>query len=405
MLRRGTIERAMRSSLILVAACLLAGCGKGSEQQGPPPPPTVAVATPLQRDVTDWDEYVGRFEAIEDVDVMPRVSGQVVSINFRPGVSVGRGAVLFEIDPRPFRANLERARAQALRAQATLTNARSEAERARKLLGFNAVSREETDQKTAAVRTAAADLAAARASVDAAALDLSFTTVRSPIAGRVSDRRVSVGDNVAAGQTLLTKVVSVDPIWFTFDGAESLYLKYIREDQTGDRKSSRYAPNPVEIQLADESGYRWRGRMSFVDNAIDPQAGTIRAHAVIANPKGFLVPGMFGRARLLGSSTYKALLVPADAVVTDQARKLIWVVGRDGKPVQRTVTLGPLVDGLQVVKQGLAPTDRVVLDNIGMLQPGMQVKTRAGQIKPVPGKPPEAAPVSAPPAGDATTAG
>jgi RND family efflux transporter MFP subunit len=382
-------------------ALLLAGCG-GQPQPAAPPPPTVSVSVPLQRQITDWDEYVGRFEAIEDVDVMPRVAGQITSIAFRPGVTVGRGAVLFTIDPRPFRATLERAQAQSSRAAATLANARSEAARARTLLGYNAVSREESQQKDAAVRTAAADLAAARASVNAAQLDLSFTTVRAPITGRVSDRRVSVGDNVAAGQTLLTRMVSVDPIWFTFDGAESLYLKYIREDREGGRRSSRYEPNPVEIQLADETGYRWRGRMTFVDNAIDPGSGTIRAHAVVANPDGFLVPGMFGRARLLGSTSYTALLIPPSAVVTDQTRKLVWVLGRDGKTVQRVVKLGPQVDGLAVVRDGLAPTDRVIIDNIGMLQPGMPVKPRRGVIRPTPPKPSDSTPVTAPPPGDAT---
>lgn len=394
----------MRSILIIAALFALAGCGGKGEQQGPPPAPTVSVAAPLQRQITDWDEYVGRFEAIQDVEVMPRVSGQITEIGFRPGVEVGRGQMLFRIDPRPYQAALAQARAQALRASATLANARSEAARAQKLLGFQAVSREEAEQKDAGVRTAAADLAAARAAADNAALNLSFTTVRSPIAGRVSDRRVSVGDNVAVGQTLLTKVVSVNPIWFTFDGAESFYLKYIRQDKEGGRQSSRYAPNPVEIQLADETGYRWRGRMTFVDNAIDTGSGTIRAHAEVANPDGFLVPGMFGRARLLGSTSYTAMLVPPTAIVTDQTRKLVWVIGRDGKTAQRVVTLGPEVDGLTVVREGLTPRDRVVIDNIGMLQPGMPVQTKQGRITAKPAKPADSTPITAPPAGDAQTA-
>lgn len=394
----------MRSILIIAGLFALTACGGNGEQQGPPPAPTVSVAAPLQRQITDWDEYVGRFEAIQDVEVMPRVSGQITEIGFRPGVEVGRGQMLFRVDARPYQAALAQARAQTLRAQATLANARSEAARAQKLLGFQAVSREEAEQKDAAVRTAAADLAAARAAADAAELNLSFTTVRSPIAGRVSDRRVSVGDSVAAGQTLLTKVVSVNPIWFSFDGAESFYLKYIRQDQDGGRQSSRYAPNPVEIQLADETGYRWRGRMTFVDNAIDTGSGTIRAHAEVANPDGFLVPGMFGRARLLGSTSYTAMLIPPTAIVTDQTRKLVWVIGRDGKTAQRVVALGPEVDGLTVVREGLTPRDRVVIDNIGMLQPGMPVQIKPGKITPKPSKPADSTPVTAPPPGDAQTA-
>jgi RND family efflux transporter MFP subunit len=391
--------------LVLIAVALaLASCGRGEKEQAPPPP-TVSVAVPLQREINDWDEYVGRFEAIQDVDVTPRVTGQITAVGFRPGVEVGKGQLLFQIDRRPFEAALAQARAQVARAQATLANARTESARARKLLGFAAVSREESEQKDAAVRTATADLAAAEATARNAALDLSFTTVRSPIAGRVSDKRVAIGDQVAAGTTLLTKVVSVNPIWFSFDGAESFYLKYIRQARSGERGSSRYAPNPVDIKLADETGYRWHGRMTFVDNAIDPNAGTIRAHAEVSNPDGFLVPGMFGRARLLGSGAYKALLVPPVAIVTDQSRKVVWVVGQDGKPVQRDVRLGPVVDGLQVIRDGLAPTVRVVIDNIGMLRPGAPVKTRAGRITPLADTTPKTVPLSAPPPAEATTAG
>jgi RND family efflux transporter MFP subunit len=232
---------------------------------------------------------------------------------------------------------------------------------------------------------------------------MEFTTVRAPIGGRVSDKRVAIGDYVVAGQTLLTRIVSTNPIWFTFDGAESFYLKYVRQDKNGERRSSRYAPNPVEIQLADESGYRWRGRMVFVDNAIDPRSGTIRAHAEVANPDGFLVPGMFGRARLLGSGTYKAMLVPDEAVVTDQTRRLVYVVGRDGKVAPRLVETGPMVEGLRVIRTGLAPTDRVVLDGLARLQPGTAVKPKLTAIKPrAADDAPVATPITTPPPAEAT---
>jgi RND family efflux transporter MFP subunit len=379
-----------------VAAC-------SNATPAPPPPPTVSVAAPLQRNVVDWDEYVGRFEAIQDVQVLPRVSGPVTKIGFREGVEVAQGAVLFEIDPRPYRAALAQAQAEVQRAQATLTNARAELARARQLLEAQAISREEYEQKLAAARTGEAGIAAARAAADARALDVSFTTVRSPIAGRVSDKRVALGDFVTAGQTLLTRVVSVNPIWFSFDGAESFYLKYIRQAAGGERASSRYAPNPVEIQLADEQGYRWRGRMVFVDNAIDDRSGTIRAHAEVTNPNGFLVPGMFGRARLLGSGTYRAMLVPDEAIVTDQTRRIVYVVGRDGKTAPRVVETGPLVEGLRVVKSGLAATDRVVIDGLARLQPGMPVQTRTAQIKSrAANDAPVSTPVTAPPPASAT---
>jgi RND family efflux transporter MFP subunit len=363
----------------------------------------VSVAVPLKRDVVDWDDYVGRFEAVQDVEVRPRISGAVESVMFREGVEVGQGQALFVIDPRPYRAALAQAQADLAKAQAAVTNARTELTRAQKLIEVQAISREEFETKQANLRSAAASAGSARASVDARALDLSFTTVRSPIAGRVSDKKVSIGTYVGAGQTVLTRVVSVNPIRFGFDGAESFYLKYVRQARTGERQSSRYAPNPVDIQLADEKGYRWHGRMKFVDSAIDPQSGTIRAFAEVANPDGFLVPGMFGRARLLGSGTYKALLVPDEAIVTDQTRRFVYVVGRDGKTVQRPVETGPLVEGLRVIKTGLAPTEKVVLDGLARLQPGVAVTARTVQMKPrAADDAPTSSPLTAPPASEAT---
>ncbi|HEX8387683.1 MAG TPA: efflux RND transporter periplasmic adaptor subunit [Sphingomonas sp.] len=384
-----------------VLALVVTACAQ--EPPAPPPPPTVSVANPLQRVVTDWDDYVGRFEAIQDVQVMPRVSGQVTRVGFREGVEVGRGQFLFEIDPRPYRAALAQAEAEVARARATLLNARQEAARSRTLLASNAASREEFEQRTAAVRTGEAGLAAAQAAARARALDVGFATVRSPVAGRVSDKRVAVGDFVTAGQTLLTRVVSVNPIWFTFDGAESFYLKYIRQNASGERRSSRYAPNPVDIQLADERGYSRRGRMVFVDNAIDTGSGTIRAHAEVPNPDGFLVPGMFGRARLLGSGSYTAMLIPDEAIVTDQTRRIVYVVGQDGKTAPRNVETGPMVEGLRVVRSGLMPRDRVVLDGLAQMQPGSAVQARMTRITPrAANDSPVSSPLSAPAAAEAT---
>lgn len=381
------------SLLITSLIFALAGCGR--EAPPPPPLPSVTVAAPLQRDVRDWDDYVGRFEAIEDVQVLPRVSGQVTQIGFRAGVEVGKGQLLFQIDPRPYRAQLEQAKAQTARAQAALVNARTELKRTESLRKFQAVSQEEFETRLATLRSAEADLAAAQAASRARALDVEFTSVRAPISGRVSDKRVAIGDYVSAGQTLLTTVVTVNPIWFSFEGAESLYLKYIRQAQKGERTSSRYAANPVEVQLADENEYRWRGRMIFVDNAIDTNSGTIRAHAEIANPSGFLVPGMFGRARLMGSGTYRAVLVPDEAIQTDQTRKLVYLVGKDGKAIPRPVETGPMVEGLRVIRSGLTSNEKIVIDGLARLQPGMKVQTRSGQIRPRAASQ-EARPASAP---------
>ena len=394
-------SRKARPILAIAAILALAACSKG----GPPPPPTpqVTAALPLQRDVVDWDEYVGRFEAIQDVELRPRVSGTIDRILFANGQHVRAGETLFTIDPRPYLATLAQARAQVAKAQAGLTNAQSELARAEKLLAAEAISKEEYETKLATVRSGQADLGAARANVSTAQLNLGFTSVRSPITGIVSDRRVSKGNYATEATTVLTRVVSTDPIWFSFEGAESFYLKYLRQDKAGERGSSRRTPNPVEVQLADEKGYRWHGRMEFVDNAIDPNSGTIRAHAVIANPDGFLTPGLFGRARLLGSGTYHAMLVPDEAIVTDQTRKFVYVVGRDNKVLQRLVETGPQVEGLRVVKSGLAPTEHVVIEGFTTLQPGATVKANMTRMRPkAVDTAPQSTPESAPPASDAT---
>jgi RND family efflux transporter MFP subunit len=394
----------MKLRTLTIAAAVLASAACSQPEPPAPPLPQVAVATPLERSVTDWDDYVGRFEAIEDVEIVPRVSGNVTRIAFREGLTVAKGALLYEIDPRPFRAALAQAEAEVARARANRAVAASELARAAELLPMEAISKELYEQKAAASKAAEAALGAARATAEARRLDLSFTQVRAPVAGRVSDRRASLGDYVTAGQTVLTRVVSVDPIWFTFDGAESFYLKYVRQDQSGERQSSRYAPNPVEIQLADEAEYRWRGKMVFVDNGIDPRSGTIKARAEIANPDGFLVPGLFGRARLLGSGTYKGLLVPDEAVITDQTRRAVFVLGKDNKVEMRNVELGPMVEGLRVIRKGLKPGDKVVLDGLARLQPGAQVQPKPQAIKPrAANEAPVALPVTAPPAAEAKT--
>lgn len=374
----------MRFRSVSVSAALLLGACGGGQAPPPPPPPQVTVALPLQKDVVDWDDYTGRFEAPQDVQVRPRVNGVITAIHFDNGQDVQAGQSLFTIDPRPYRAALEQARAQVARAQATAANARQVATRSRALNAAQAVSKEELEANIAAQRSAEADLAAARAAVSAADLNLGFTTVRAPFSGRISDRRVSLGDSVKDGDTVLTRIVSLDPIWFSFEGAEAFYLKNLRQAVRGERGSSRNTANPIEIQLADESGYRWRGRMTFLDNAIDPGSGTIRARAVLPNPRHFLTPGMFGRARLLGSGTYKALLVPDEAIVTDQTRRLIYVVNRENKVASRLVEVGTMVEGLRIVRAGLAPTDIVILDGLGRLRPGTAVTPQRSQIKPRP---------------------
>lgn len=285
-----------RIGFFVVALLGLAGCGE-TPARGPSGPPSVTVAAPLVKPIVDWDDYVGRFEARQMVEVRPRVSGYVDRIAFRDGDFVRAGELLYVIDPRPFAAALAQAEAEVARAEAAAVLARANAARGETLMADEAVSREEADTLRAAAAQADAALKAARAAARVRALDVEFTRVTAPISGRLSDRRVDVGGYVQAGETVLTSVVALDPIHFVFTGSEAVYLKYQRANRAGTRPSSRVAPNPVEIRLADETVYRWKGRMDFVDNVIDQGSGTMRGRAVVRNPDGFLTPGMFGHWR------------------------------------------------------------------------------------------------------------
>lgn len=378
-------RRARRTTLLRIPAMLaaLAAIAACSHQAPPAPaPPRVSVATPLVRNVVDWDEYIGHFEAPQSVELRARVTGQVTQVLFRDGQSVRKGQPLFVIDPRPYKAALDQARAAVESARATRRNAVSIEKRSAILEAAHAVSEEALETNQAQARTATAALHAAQAALETAELDYAWTTVRAPISGRISSRRVSIGDQVKAGDTLLTRVVSLDPIWFVFDGAESFYLKYLRQARQGQRQSSRDFENPIDIKLSDETRFLHHGKMVFVDNAIDTGSGTIQAHAVVDNHDHFLTPGMFGRARLLGSGTYRAMLVPDEAIVTEQSLKEVLVLARDGTVTKRAVELGPEVLGLRAVKGGLAPTDLVILDHITELRPGMKVTPQRTAIKP-----------------------
>jgi RND family efflux transporter MFP subunit len=376
--------------LLVVSAC-------SQEESAPPPPPQVSVANPLSRNVVDWDEYIGHFKAPQSVELRARVSGQVTQILFRDGQNVREGEPLFIIDPRPYKAVLDQSRAAVESAEATRQNAISIEARAATLAATSTVSREKLEADQTRLRTATATLNAAKAALEAAELNYDWTTVRAPISGRVSSRRVSIGDHVEAGNTLLTTVVSLDPIWFVFDGAESFYLKYLRQARQGQRQLSRDFENPIDIRLSDETTFSHRGRMVFVDNAIDIESGTIQAHAVVDNHDHFFTPGMFGRARLLGSGSYSAMLLPDEAIITRQSLKEVFVLARDSTVTKRTVELGPEVLGLRVVRNGLASTDLVILDHITQLQSGMKVVPRRTAIEPCdadagPGAPSVAAP-------------
>ena len=388
------------AALLSVAFAALAACH--AKPPPPPPPPTVIVAKPLAKRIVDWDDFVGRFEAVNSVDVRPRVSGYLQSIDFTDGQMVHKGQVLFVIDPRPYRAALDQAKGQLAHAEAALANAKVELDRAVKLLAAHAIAEQEYQTRLATEQQAAADIESAKATLAVAALNLEFTRVTSPVSGRASDRRYSVGNLVTQDSTILTNVVDLNPIRFSFYGAESLYLKYQRQNQSGLRPSSRQFANPVEIRLQDQPGFAIHGRMDFVDNVLDPNSGTIRGRALVSNPNFVLTPGLFGHVRLLGSGAYDALLVPDEAITTQQSDQIVMVVGRDGKVEQRKVATGPTVDGLRVVRSGIRADDELVIDGIQRAKVGLKVNTKAGRItSPDPGVSPTPADLAPPPAAGA----
>ena len=366
------------SPLVLLAAAATIWSSDPSPAAAPTAP-TVTVAAPIERNVNQWDDYVGRFEASRSVEVRPRVSGAIIAVHFTDGAIVRQGQLLFTIDPRPFAAALAEARAGVATAQSELALAETNLARGRRLLETEAVSQASVDQLIAKERSARAALAAAQARVQARALDVEFTRVRAPIGGRISDRKIDPGNLVSAGDaggTLLTTINALDPIYFTFDVPESLFLKSSRQRQGGE-------PGDVtEIRLQDEADYNWRGRLDFTDNGINQNSGTVRARAIVPNPNYFLTPGMFGNMRLADGGTTAALLVPDAAIRTDQARKIVLTVGKDGTVAAKPVETGPLVAGLRVIRSGLAKSDRIVVQGVQFAMPGSKVNVRVTQVRP-----------------------
>ncbi len=329
------------------------------------PPPQVSVATPLRQSVVDWDDFTGRFEAPERVDVRARAGGYLQSANFREGQFVQKGQLLFQLDPRPAQAQLSAARAQAQLAASDLARAES-------LLKAQAISREEYDSKRAANEVA-------QATVRARELDLEFTRVTAPVSGVVSDRRVDPGNVISGGGSgadVLTTIVSTTPIHFVFDASEAQLLKNQRETGKGGK---------VQIRLQDEADYRWTGQIDFTDNTLDSASGAVRMRAAVANPNGFLKPGMFGKAKVEGGQAYEAFLVPEDAIVPDGARKAVNVVAPDGTVTLKPVTLGPLSQGLRVIRTGVSANDKIIVNGTArMMMPGQKVKATEVKITPKP---------------------
>jgi len=373
--------RSLRSLILLAALLPALGCNRS-----PPPAPAlpeIATAQVVSKRIKDWDEYTGRFQAVDSVEIRPRASGYIDEVKFREGQLVKQGDVLFVIDQRPYQADYERARAGLELARSQFDLAKLEAARAQKLKDSGAISREELESRLSQLNQQEAGVAAAKAALDSAGLMLSFTKVLAPIEGRVSRAEVTKGNLVTGGNqggTLLTTIVSVDPIYVYFEGDENAYLRYQEMARQGERTSSRDVRNPVRVGLADETGFPHEGQMDFVDNQLDVRTGTIRARAVLSNKEGRFTPGLFARVQLLGSAEYDAVLVDDRAVGTDQSQRFVLVVGPKDTLEYRPVQLGRNIEGLRVIRKGLNAGDQIVVSGLQRVRPGMQIKPVLGQM-------------------------
>ena len=367
---------------LIVLAVALAGCDQ--KPQAAAAAPAVTVAQPVKRTVTDWDEFTGRFDAIEEVQVRARVGGFVTNVEFKDGDMVHAGDLLYLIDSRPFEAVAAQADGQLADARAKVELAKRELDRGLNLVQTSAVSEQVVDQRRQALQAAHAAEIVAEGALKAAQLNVEFTHVPAPISGRVSRHLVSVGNLVSGSDTgtstLLTTIVSLDPIYIYFDVDEATYLKNNKLWFEGKRPSSRDTPNPVQVALTGEIKPSHEGRMDFIDNRLDVSTATLRSRAVIPNHDLSILPGQFGRVRLIGSSPYEALLIPDTAVATDQSRKIVFVIKDDDTVEARPVVLGPLDEGLRVVREGLQAEDKVIIDGIQRARVGAKVNPRAGTI-------------------------
>jgi RND family efflux transporter MFP subunit len=366
---------AITLSVLATVSAVLSACARNeAATAAAPPPPQVTVAQVVSKAVTEFDEFTGRFEAIDRVEVRPRVTGYISSINFTEGSEVKKGDVLFVIDQRPYAAELKHAQAQLAQAKSQLALAKSEKARAVNLLTQHAISQEEYDTRASGDEQAEANVQLAEAALDTAELNMSFSRVTAPITGRISRANVTVGNLVANGQTLLTTLVSIDPIYVRFDGDEQAYLRYLKLAKDRAAEGQKDVPNPVLVGLADEAGFPHAGVMVFLDNEVDPATGTIRTRAKLDNHDRAFTPGMFARVRLMGDKKYDALLINDSAIGTDQTVRYVLVVGADNKVEYRPVKLGPVIDGLRVVREGLKPNDTIVVNGLQRVRPGSPVQ-------------------------------
>ena len=371
-------RKGLTISAAVVAAGLIGFALTAPDSSGPapmmPPPPAVSAAAVVSKSVTYWDEFPGRVTAIDNVEIRPRVGGYIDSVKFKEGDEVKKGDVLFVIDRRPFQAQAARAEAELVRARTQAELARTQADRAKKLLEGRVISQEEFDQRIAAGAEADAAVRAASAAADAARLDLEFTEIRSPINGRAGQALITPGNLVSPNQSLLTTVVSLDRVYVYFESDEQSFLRYAAMGQSGERSASQDARHPVQVGLANEAGFPHEGVLDFVDNHIDPKTGTIRTRAVLDNKDRQLTPGLFARVKLLGSGQVNAILIDEKAILTDQDRKYVYVVGDQNRAMRRDIVLGRESDGMRVVTSGLNPGDRVIVHGVQKIfMPGMPV--------------------------------
>jgi multidrug efflux system membrane fusion protein len=363
------------AALAAAAVFLIAGCGGNAQQQMPPP--DVSVARVVKKSVTQWDEYSGHVEAIDSAEIRPRVAGHLNRVHYQEGGLVEKGQLLFTIDSREYRAVAEAARADVARAEARVAVAKQELARGEKLIASRAISQGELDARRMESQQAEADVLAARANQATAELNLGFTRVTAPFAGRAGAALVKPGNLVAPNETLLTTLVSVDPVYVTFTGDESAYLRYQELVRSGNRESPREGETPVLVGLSNEEGFPHKGTVDFVDNAINAESGTIRVRAVVPNADGAFTPGLFARVRLLGETQKDALLIHEQAVLTDQDRRYVYILGQNSSAERRDVAIGPHVEGLVVVENGLKPTDKVIVNGMRKIFfPGQPVKPR-----------------------------
>jgi RND family efflux transporter MFP subunit len=379
------VKTTFRYTIFLLLATVAIG-QTGCESKPAPAavqPPEVTVSHPVTQEIIEWDEYTGRLEPTENVEVRARVSGYLQSIHFRDGQLIKKGDLLFVIDPRPYQAEVERVTAELQLAQARLELAKSDYARAQTLLQFRAISQEEADTRAATQRQAQESVEAGRAAVKAARLNLEFTRVTAPIGGRISRKLVTEGNLINGGSaesTLLTTIVSLDPIYAYFEADERSYLKYMRLAKNGKNPGAGRGKRPVHLALADEKGFPHRGTIDFIDNRLDSRTGTMTGRAVFDNSDLSLTPGLFGRVRLQGSAPYEALLVPEEAVGSDQAQRFVFVVNANSIVEYRAVQVGPLIHGFRVIRDGLQPDDWLIVNGIQRAKAGIKVTKERREI-------------------------